>query len=105
MWEKCLAGDPAAWRKMATYNKRDVTLLQELHDKLLPWIPVPNANLYNDGTRVCPKCEKETIQHRGFYRLATGTYRRLWCNKDIGGCGAWSRETRRISGAEVVEVA
>ncbi|HEY8058754.1 MAG TPA: ribonuclease H-like domain-containing protein, partial [Acidimicrobiales bacterium] len=28
LWRKCMAGDEAAWRKMRTYNRRDVELLE-----------------------------------------------------------------------------
>jgi len=97
LWVKCMAGDPAAWKKMKTYNKRDVTLLEEVYDKLLPWVKGhPNQALYNEeaGEITCPHCNSSDIQRRGFAYLTSGKYQRFVCNK----CGVWTRETRRISG-------
>lgn len=102
LWEKCLAGDDAAWRKMATYNKRDVTLLQDLYERLLPWITVPNANLWSTDV-VCSKCMKSgTLQRRGTRKKLTGEYQQYQCMKERGGCGGWSTDTHRISSTSIV---
>lgn len=106
LWRGVLAGDPKAQARMRRYNIRDVDLLWELHDELLPWLKLPNANLYGNGTRVCPRCAKDgALQFRGYERLAAGVYRRVWCDPGKGGCGGWSRGTQRVSGTELVEVA
>jgi hypothetical protein len=106
LWIKCLAGDDAAWKRMKRYQIQDVNLLIDLYDKLLPWLgsTLPNANLYGDGTRVCPKCGVDALQRRGFYHLATGTYPRNWCDTAKGGCGGWSRDTNRVNASTVVAV-
>jgi len=102
LWVKCMAGDAAAWRKMKTYNKRDVTLLEEVYEKLLPWIKGhPNLNLYEEGDELlCPRCASNDIQRRGFATLISGIYQRFVCNK----CGTWSRSSRRTSGSDIQEV-
>ena len=108
LWTAVEAGDPAAQRLMRRYNIRDVDVLWEVYDALEPWLKLPNANLYvktADGRPVCVGCGKlEALQRRGVERLRTGSYRRLWCNPQVGGCGKWSREVHRLDGASVVEV-
>ena len=38
LWLKCEAGDAAAWRRMRSYNKKDVRLTEDLFLEYLPWI-------------------------------------------------------------------
>jgi len=90
LWTECMAGDAKAWKQMEKYNKRDVTLLEEVYHKLLPWIDGhPNVSLYNDAIpkRECTKCGSAKLQRRGFYHTATVIYQRLRCMK----CGSWMR--------------
>ena len=56
-WFDCMAGDPAAFRKMKSYNKNDVLILEELYLLLLPWIANhPNMALVGDRPDACPRC-------------------------------------------------
>jgi uncharacterized protein YprB with RNaseH-like and TPR domain len=98
MWIGCMSGDEKSWKTMERYNRRDVVLLEELYDRLLPWIPShPNRRLYGgDG---CPKCSGE-LAPRGYAYTNTGKYRRSRCRD----CGAWSRDTRRIEGTGIVSL-
>jgi hypothetical protein len=88
LWTSCMAGDEKAWAKMKRYNIRDVALLEEVHEKFLPWIKsAPNAGLYTDG-EVCPRCGKtDTLTRRGGATTLLGVYRRYQCKS----CGGWSR--------------
>lgn len=87
LWIKCMNGDEKAWKTMTTYNKKDVILLEDLYDKLKPWIANhPNHNLYG-ATSVCPNCGSSHVQKRGTYKTQTGIYSRIACMN----CGAWSR--------------
>lgn len=102
LWDACLAGDAGAWAKMRRYNKRDVTLLQEIHDRIRPWIDShPNVALYDGVEGGCPNCGGVDLQSRGFARTRQGSYRRYQC----GACGKWTRGTVRVDGATRVEVA
>ena len=94
LWTECMAGDDKAWKQMEKYNKRDVTLLEEVYKKLLPWVDGhPNQNMYGslDKPR-CTKCHSDKLQKRGFYQTATAIYQRLRCVD----CGSWMRERRNI---------
>lgn len=89
LWLKCMDGQPEAWEKMEEYNIQDVALLEELYEKLLPWISDhPNMALYVDAEHpVCPNCGSTHIQSRGVAHTSTMSYRRFQCQD----CGTWSR--------------
>lgn len=100
LWSGCMAGDKKSWNTMRRYNIRDVTLLEELYEKLLPWLPNhPNQRLYiEDGDEACPRCGTSgRLQKRGYRALATGVYQQYHC----GECGAFSRGTKRANGTDV----
>lgn len=94
LWKKCMAGDDAAWGRMAKYNEGDVKLLERLYNRLKPWIKShPNHGLYNpDNSEVCPNCESTTFQRRGLAHTTTCSYQRFQCCK----CGHWFRSTRNV---------
>ncbi len=88
LWVRCLNGDKAAWEEMENYNKNDVTLLEKVYYKLLPWIKNhPNCSLYNNAAAVCPTCGSGALVKRGYYYTSTVKYQRHKCSS----CGAWSR--------------
>lgn len=89
LWRECMAGDDKAWVVMERYNKRDVTLLEALYNRLRPWISNhPNLGLFMDGgVRRCPNCGGTELVKRGLYYTAVMRYQRYRCK----GCGAWSK--------------
>lgn len=92
LWIDCMRGDAAAWELMEKYNKRDVWMTKELHDRMLPWITkYPNARLY-DQHEGCPKCGSLKLQRRGFKATAVSKFQQYRCQE----CGSWSYDTKRI---------
>ena len=89
LWVSCMHGDADAWVKMEKYNKGDVTLLEKVYDRLLPWIPNhPNHALYSNETRPqCSNCGGTEVQRRGDAKTKTLTYPRFVCKS----CGTWLR--------------
>ena len=88
LWIDCLAGDQQAWSTMEEYNKNDVTLLEKVYWKLLPWIKGhPNTSLYDGSPMACPTCGSSSVVKRGFAYTQTVKYQRYACKQ----CGAWSR--------------
>lgn len=80
-----------AIKVMVVYNKRDVTLLEDVFLKLRPHIPNHiNRELFgkSDG---CPRCGSKKVQSRGTYYAQTRTYRRWQC---VGDCKGWYRTLR-----------
>jgi hypothetical protein len=104
LWIKCMAGDEKAWRKMRVYNKQDVRLLEEMYEVLKPWvIPHPNFALYEEGESIedqCPGCGSTELNPQGFAITSLGKYQRFQC----GGCGKWSRSSKRAGSVQVQDV-
>lgn len=88
LWEKCMAGDPAAWRKMERYNKQDVELLYQVDMRLRSWhTSRPNMGLYLDKEGRCPCCGGTELIKRGFSYAKVGKYQQYRCLT----CGRWPR--------------
>ena len=92
LWARVLGGDPEAREQMIDYNVQDVVVLEELYEKLLPWVPNhPQRGHYEDSSFVCPSCGSEHVQRRGLHRTKVFSYQRYQCVE----CGSWSRERIR----------
>jgi hypothetical protein len=90
LWTECLSGDKDAWKIMEKYNKQDVVLLEQVYNRVLPWIKHhPNRNLFADA-HCCPTCGSSSLQKRGQAVTTTVRYQRYQC-KD---CGTWSQSTK-----------
>ncbi len=85
LWRKCMAGEPAAWRIMERYNKRDVVVLEKVYIRLRPWvINHPNVALFSGEERpACTNCGSLRVVKRGYYYAKSLRYRRFSC-KDCG---------------------
>jgi len=96
LWLECMAKKPEAWATMEKYNKHDVTLLERVYDRLLPWIKNhPNLSAYS-GHAACPRCGSDKAQARGWAIANTLRYQRFQC-KD---CGTWYRKRRAEQSSE-----
>jgi hypothetical protein len=95
LWLGCINGEEAAWKKMVSYNKQDVVLLEKIYLRLRPWIKThPNLTILNPNAK-CPKCESNKIQWRGTAVTSTCSYKRFQCLS----CGGWGRATKGEKGA------
>lgn len=90
MWVRAMLNEPEAWEQMEKYNRGDVSLLEKLYDRLMPWIPNhPNHGSYSEpGEPVCPACGSTALRADGYARTPANKYVRYRC----GACGYWSRE-------------
>ena len=87
LWIKCMNGDPDAWKTMEEYNKNDVIILEQVYEKLKPWVKDhANLSLYEEAM-VCPNCGSGSYQRRGFTYTKTAKYARFQCTS----CGNWFR--------------
>lgn len=101
MWVKCMNKDSGAWKQMEVYNKKDVTILEQLYVRLLPWIPNhPDHGLYGGNKESCPRCGSGHSQRRGFSVSAAFKYIRFQCQN----CGGWfkSKQPIKDSGRKVI---
>ena len=97
LWLECMAKKPDAWRVMEKYNKHDVTLLERVYVRLLPWIKRhPNISVLMGGV-CCPKCGSEKSQARGYHRSTARVYQRFQCQS----CHSWFKKPRAERGEEI----
>lgn len=90
LWLKVMNNERAAWKRMETYNKNDVVLLERLYDRLKGWIKQhPNHNAYSVDV-CCPNCASRKLQSRGTQRSRTAIYQRYQCQN----CGSWARSVK-----------
>jgi hypothetical protein len=82
-WRGCIDGDPKAWASLKRYNRRDVSLLKGVYEKLLPWVP-PSMQPHTDKS-ACPACASFNIQCRGVNVSRARRVQRLHCQD----CGTW----------------
>lgn len=98
LWKNCYHGDEKALARMARYNRRDVVLLEQVFDRMLPYVSnLPRLVEPNDNNEMsCPTCGSSDLQRRGFARTNVSDFRRFHCQK----CGRYSRsrfaEKRRL---------
>lgn len=100
LWKKVLNGDEDARARMQSYNVRDVTLLEEVYEILLPWIPGhPNRHLYN-GHGGCPSCGINLpLVDAGYSYTNMSKFPQYYCSS----CFKYFRGTKRISGVKLTE--
>jgi len=95
LWIDCMAGDEAAWKKMRTYNKRDVDILVEIYEKLLPWMgsDSPNMAIASGRPDACIVCAGENLSPRGRAYTTTGSYARYRCDD----CFKWQKSKSSLA--------
>lgn len=95
LWHDCMDGCPKAWRIMERYNKKDVTLLEDVYNQLLPWIKRhPNWGHYEGNQKItCAKCGSHDIKKNGVERSTLVPYQRYKCMR----CGSPLKGRRLLS--------
>lgn len=104
LWIKFMQGDEKARQLMRKYNIQDSVLLEEMHDRILPYIHNhPHYGLFtSDPSRpTCSNCGSNHLQARGYQVTEVGRYPRFQCQ----GCGKWLRGKKRVDGIDVRGVA
>lgn len=101
LWLKCMQGDTEAWDRMREYNIRDVTLLEDVYAKMLPWIEQHPSIAAITNTDCCPSCGSENLDNRGNYNTKTRSYVQYRCRD----CGTYSRATKSSGSVGVTGVA
>lgn len=91
LWVECLKGNQEAWREMATYNKMDVIVLEEVYDKLKAWETTVSTAIHH-GVGAC-HCGSTNLNKRGFGYTKTGQYQQYQCQD----CGAWTRDGANLA--------
>lgn len=91
LWLGCASGDKKSWKKMCTYNKHDVVLLEQVYLKMRGWMnPHPHVGSLNETRGNCQSCNSTNLQKRGFgIRGNAIRVQRLQCQD----CGSWTSQT------------
>lgn len=84
LWKGCMKNNAEDWKVMERYNRKDVTLLESLFNRIEPWI----IGMPKDPTF----CEHLHVQKRGFYPTAQSVYQRYHCSD----CGKWIRDNKPL---------
>jgi uncharacterized protein YprB with RNaseH-like and TPR domain len=86
LWFKCMNDDPKAWKKMIQYNKKDVLLLEDVYNKMRPYMEThPHLGLLQDFKGSCPKCAHKDCQKYGYRPNPQGLAQRWMCK----GCSSY----------------
>lgn len=81
LWTECMERRRESCRVMKEYNIQDVHLLEDVYNRLLPWIKNhPNYALYvNNDRPTCAKCGSVNVKKNGFEYTKTQKYQRYRC--------------------------
>lgn len=92
LWGRVLAGQSDAIEEMVEYNKRDVTLLEDVYKVMRPYIRHPNTASIaaNDSDSCCVDCQSTRLQYRGYNTTKIGTKQRFQCLD----CGKWGHDPK-----------
>jgi DNA polymerase elongation subunit (family B) len=88
LWMKVLQGDEKARRMMERYCKHDVRLLEQVYQKLLPWMTT-HPRLTEDVFDACHKCGGRTTS-QGWKPTVHFRVQSLKCTV----CGGWQQGKR-----------
>jgi len=92
LWINCLKGDKEAIKKMLDYNELDVLLLEEVYEKMKPYIKGhPNLSLMSDKP-CCPVCTSDSREENSIYYTGAAKYIEFRCTN----CGALSKNKSAI---------
>jgi rRNA maturation protein Nop10 len=76
LWLNCYKGDQEALDYMFKYNQMDVTVLEDLYNVFLPYIPsFPNMGIWGDVKEAkCPYCGSTNFKEKGYKYTPSGKY-------------------------------
>lgn len=90
LWTRVIAGCPKAQKKMQRYCSQDVRLLEQVYDRVKPYIP--NHPKMRHG-EVCGACGSTDLQRRGYRKTKAFRIQSLQCQN----CGSWSQGKREAA--------
>jgi DNA polymerase elongation subunit (family B) len=89
LWMKVMQGDEKAQRTMERYCKQDVRLLEQVYERLLPWMTThPHLGTTPGGH--CSSCKSDALTSQGWKRTVHYRVQSLKCTH----CGKWQQGKR-----------
>ena len=95
LWMDCVRGKISAIHEMEKYNRRDITLLEDVYKKLVPYDHQhPNMNIISDVADIlrCPLCQSPSVVKWGHISTRTQKYQRYRCKS----CGKYSKGRKTV---------
>lgn len=97
LWRDVYRGDSKAITEMLTYNKHDVVLLQQVFERMKPYVTrlTRMHEAERDHHYICPSCGAEgpnNFRKRGYYRTQASTFTKYQCKS----CGRYHRSRSAI---------
>lgn len=89
LWIKVMAGCPKAQNKMARYCAQDVRLLEQVYQRVLPYV-ADHPHMGMTGAHQCGACGSHRTQSRGVRRTKASFIQRIQCQR----CGSWQTGKR-----------
>lgn len=89
MWIKVMAGDEKARRKMARYCAQDVRLLEDVYQRILPYV-TDHPRIGNRHGMTCPNCGSDHLTSQGWKVTRATRVQSLKCSA----CGSWTQGKR-----------
>jgi uncharacterized protein YprB with RNaseH-like and TPR domain len=89
MWLAVMDGDRAAQKKMAKYCAGDVTLTEDVYERVKPYV-FNHPHMGATGPLQCSACGSHQVQSRGVRRTKAMFIQRLQCQA----CGSWGEGKR-----------
>lgn len=86
LWRDAYEGNVAALKEMERYNKQDVVLLEQVLDRMKPYVR-RLTRLFDGPGFSCPWCGSMKLQRRGKHRSQVTTWQRWHCME----CKKYSR--------------
>lgn len=98
IWINSYMGNMEALDELRVYNENDVIILEDLYNKLKPWIKGhPNVTLYEEKiTLQCGVCGSSNLTASKYEYTAVGKYPTFECND----CGSIVRGRKSVLSAE-----
>ena len=87
-WIRAMGGHGPSMDYIVEHCRRDVVVLEEVYQRLLPVI-IDHPRRGGLIGATCPNCGSGDLQRRGIHLTRTRRYQRFQCQA----CGAWNRST------------
>jgi hypothetical protein len=91
LWENVYNGDEVAMQRMVRYCRQDVVLLEQVFEKLRPYVK-GLRRLWDAPGDTCPNCGGSHFQRRGYHRTQASTFVKVQCQD----CGRYFRLRQAI---------
>lgn len=104
IWQRCMEGDPKAFKVMGRYNKHDVVILEKVYEKLRAWQPNhpyigvsgPRRKRFSAMEGLdCPRCGSDRLSSKGWRETAASYYRQYQCLDCGGYCSSMTRQAKQ----------